>query len=209
MSATTAKIDTLTAHLWPATTRRAGALRTIVLVGLGAGLLTLSAKVQVPFYPVPMTLQTLVVLLIGAAFGWRLGVAAVALYLAQGLAGLPVFANTPPLMAGPLYLFGPTGGFLVGFLVATAIVGWAAERGWDRSAIKLALAMMVADALLLALGALWLAFFAALPGGATGVGLGRAWAAGVQPFLLGEALKVAIAALAVPATWRLLARLRG
>lgn len=209
MSATTVKIDTLSTHLWPTTTRGIGVVRAVVLAVLGAGLLTLSAKVQVPFYPVPMTLQTLVVLLIGAAFGWRLGVATVALYLAQGLVGLPVFTNTPPLAAGPLYFFGPTGGFLVGFLVAAAIVGSAAERGWDRSIVKLALAMIVADALLLALGALWLAFFAVLPNGATGIGLGRAWAAGVQPFLLGEALKIAIAALAVPMAWRGLARLRG
>src|SRR3954447_17864178 len=104
---------TLLAHLCRARRVAAAALRALVLTATGAALLTLSAKIQVPFAPVPMTMQTLVVLMIGAAYGWRRGGAAGALYLAGGAAGLPVCAGAA---AGPAYLAGPTGGFLAGFL---------------------------------------------------------------------------------------------
>ena len=100
----------------------------------GSLLLAISAKVQVPFYPVPLTLQTLVVLLLGATLGARLAAASVALYLIEGLAGLPVFAGA---VAGPVYMAGPTGGFLVGFLAAAALIGFAADRRWDRTWIRL------------------------------------------------------------------------
>lgn len=203
MSAAAVKSPTLASSLWPAS----GLARQLVLAVAGAALLTLSAKVSVPFFPVPMTLQTLVVLLIGAAYGWRLGAATVLLYLAQGAIGLPVFTNTPPLVAGPAYFFGPTGGFLAGFVVAAAIVGFAAERGLDRSPLRFLGVLIAADAVLLALGCAWLAFFAVLPNGP--LGLERAFAAGVAPFLLGEALKVAIVAALVPAAWRALANFRG
>ena len=109
-------------------------LRGFALALGGSLLLAVSAKVQVPFYPVPMTMQTLVVLLIGAALGARLAAASVALYLIEGLAGLPVFAGA---VAGPLYMAGPTGGFLVGFLAAAALIGFVADRRWDRSWIRL------------------------------------------------------------------------
>ena len=123
--------------LWPA--RGAGRMaRAALLALLGSALLTLSAKVQVPFYPVPMTMQTLVVLLIGMAFGARLGVAAVALYLAEGAVGLPVFAGTPEKGIGLAYMIGPTGGYLLGFVVATAVAGWLAERRNEPAGIGLA-----------------------------------------------------------------------
>ena len=112
-------------------------LRQIALAFAGVALLTLSAKIQVPFYPVPMTLQTLVIPLIGAAYGWRLGVATVVLYLAQGMLGMPVFANTPPAVAGPAYFMGPTAGFLAGFVAFVAIVGYAVEKGAARSILNL------------------------------------------------------------------------
>src|SRR5690606_16484525 len=121
--------STLAESLWPAQAAPAW-LRNMLLAVGGSLLLTLSAKINVPFYPVPMTMQTFAVLLIGAAFGWRLGTATVLLYLAQGAAGLPVFAGTPEKGIGLLYLMGPTGGYLVGFAVAAAVVGWLAERGW-------------------------------------------------------------------------------
>ncbi len=99
-------------------------LRNAVIALAATGLLTLSAKVQVPFYPVPMTMQSLVVLVIGAAFGWRLGMATVMFYLLQGLAGLPVFAGTPEKGVGLAYMMGPTGGYLIGFVAAAFVTGF-------------------------------------------------------------------------------------
>jgi biotin transport system substrate-specific component len=100
-------------------------VRAIVLAVIGSILLTISAKIQVPFWPVPMTIQTFVVLVLGVAYGWRLAGATVLLYLAQGALGLPVFAAG----GGLAYMAGPTGGYLVGFLLAALVVGWLAERG--------------------------------------------------------------------------------
>ena len=177
----------------------AGYLRPAVLAIVGVMLLTLSAKLQVPFYPVPMTLQTLVVLLIGAAYGWRLGAATVALYLAQGFFGAPVFANTPPVAAGPLYFMGPTAGFLIGFVASAAIVGFAIEKGAARSPLLLAGAILSPRRPWSSrLGFLWLAHFASLASGATGAGFDRAWMV-VQSFLLGDLLKSAIAVALVTA----------
>jgi len=178
-------------RVWAAGDRKL--LRQAVLAAAGVALLTLSAKLQVPFYPVPMTMQTLVVLLIGAAYGWRLGAATVLLYLASGFVGAPVFANTPPAAAGPLYFMGPTAGFLLGFVASAAIAGYAVEKGAARSLPMLAMALLAAQAAVFALGFLWLAYFAALANGASGVGAGRAWSV-VQAFLLGDLLKTAIAA---------------
>lgn len=186
----------LAVHLWPSAGSRA--LRNIALVVLGCVLLWVSAKVKVPFWPVPMTLQTFAVMALAAAYGSRLGVATVVAYLAAGAAGLPVFTNTPPEIAGPAYLLGPTGGFLMGFIAAAFIVGYAADHRWDRSVPKLLAAMVAADAVVFALGLGWLGV--AVPA------LGYSWGlleAGLFPFLLGDLLKVLIAALAVPAVWRL------
>ena len=116
--------------LWPA--RGASRpLRALLLALLGSALLTISAKIEVPFYPVPMTMQTLVVLLLGMAFGARLGAATVLLYLAEGAVGLPVFAGTPERGIGIAYMLGPTGGYLVGFVLSAAITGWLTERRRD------------------------------------------------------------------------------
>jgi biotin transport system substrate-specific component len=167
-------------------------LRQIVLALAGVALLTLSAKVQVPFYPVPMTMQTMVVLLIGAAYGWRLGAATVLLYLANGFFGAPVFANTPPAVAGPAYFMGPTAGFLAGFVASAAITGYAVEKGAARSVPALAGAMLLAQIVVFTLGAVWLAQFATLANGSTGVGFARAWTV-VQNFMLGDLLKTGIA----------------
>jgi len=133
-------------------------------------------------------------------------VATVLLYLLEGFFGLPVFANTPPGVAGPAYFFGTTGGFLIGFLALAFIVGYAADRGRDRSIPKLFAAMIVADAVVFALGFTWLAWFAHLASGATGIGPASAWTNGVQGFLLADLLKIALAALAIPASWTLVER---
>jgi biotin transport system substrate-specific component len=186
VSNTTPLID----RIW--TSGERGMVRNVVLAVAGAALLTLSAKISVPFFPVPMTLQSLAVLLIGAAYGWRLGAATVVFYLLQGLLGMPVFANTPPAVAGALYFVGPTGGFLLGFVASAAIVGYAVEKGAARSVLFLAGAMLLAQMVLFTLGTTWLAYFAQLSSGATGTGFVRAWTL-VQTFLLGDALKTAIA----------------
>ncbi len=120
----------LAALLWPhRADGSSGVLRSVILVALGTALLTLSAKVNLPLPYVPMTLQTLVVLMIGAAYGWRLGSATVMAYLAEGAIGFPVFAG-PVGGLGPLV--GPTAGYLFAFVAAAFVTGWLSERGWDR-----------------------------------------------------------------------------
>ncbi len=198
------RASTLAGQILPATRPRSALLRNLALAVAGSLLMVAAAKIKVPFWPVPMTLQTLAVLALGAAYGPRLGAATIALYVAYGLAGLPVFTNTPPLAAGPLYLAGPTGGFILGFVIAAAIAGWAAARG--ASLVRLLGGLLLADLALMVVGCLWLAFGAQMAGGATGVGLAKAFAYGVQPFLLGEVLKTALAASLVGAGWSLLGR---
>jgi biotin transport system substrate-specific component len=190
--------------VWPQSVPRVPA--AIILAVVGSIILALSAKVQVPFYPVPMTLQTLAVMAIAAAYGARLAFATVLLYLLEGFFGFPVFANTPPAVAGPAYFLGTTGGFLIGFLALALIVGYAADRGWDRSIPKLFAAMVVADAVVFAVGFAWLAWFAHLSSGATGIGPASAWTNGVLNFLLADLLKIALAAFAIPASWTLIER---
>ncbi|MEX2629148.1 MAG: biotin transporter BioY [Tistlia sp.] len=192
MSDNTTTPTTLAGALWPARADNR-LLRGLLLAVLGSALLTISAKIQVPFWPVPMTLQTGVVLLLGAALGWRLAAATVLLYLAQGALGLPVFAAG----GGAAYLLGPTGGYLAGFLVAAVAVGWLVERGWSRSLASSALAMLLGDLLIFACGLAWLSAL---------VGFEAAVAAGLLPFLAGEAVKVALAAALLPAAWKLLKR---
>jgi biotin transport system substrate-specific component len=194
----------LATAVWPDRTNRA--MQMVFLVLAGTALLTISAKIKVPFFPVPMTLQTLAVLLIAATYGSRLAMATVVAYIAEGMIGLPVFTNTPPAVAGPAYLLGPTAGFIISWIFVAAIVGYAADRGWDRSVLRLGTAMLVAVIVQFAMGFAWLAWFAALPNGATGIGAAAAFSAGVAPFLLGDALKIIIAALAVPAAWSLVER---
>ena len=180
---------TLAATLWPQ--QAASRIARFAALAIGGALaLAVSAKTQVPFYPVPMTLQTLVVLAIGAAFGARLAAATVALYLAEGLLGLQVFAGAS---AGPAYMAGPTGGYLLGFLVAAALVGWLAERGWDRSLGWLLAAVALGDLAILACGFAWLAAM---------IGPEKAWLGGVLPFLPGDVVKTLLASALVAAAWR-------
>lgn len=167
----------------------------VFLAVVGTLLLTLSAKTKVVLGPVDMSLQTMVVLLIAASFGFRLGVATVLLYLAQGAMGLPVFQGTPEKGIGIAYMLGSTGGYLAGFVVMAAIVGWAADRGFDRNPIKLFGVMLAADAIMLAMGFAWLAML---------IGAEKAWAFGVVPFIVPDLIKVALAAAVVPAVWSLL-----
>ncbi|BCH34103.1 biotin transporter BioY [Mesorhizobium sp. L-8-10] len=171
-------------------------LMQAVAVIAGTALLALSAKVTVPFWPVPMTLQVLAVFLIGAAYGRDLAFVTLLTYLAQGAVGLPVFATG----AGLAYMAGPTGGYLVGFVVAATIAGWAADRGLDRHPVKLFAAMLVGEVAILGLGAAWLAYL---------FGAEKAIAFGVGPFIVTDLVKVALAAAIVPAAWNLVERFRG
>ena len=163
----------------------------------GTLLLTLSAKAKVVLGPVDISLQTLAVLLIAAAFGMRLAVATLVLYLAEGAFGLPVFQGTPEKGIGIAYMIGPTGGYLAGFVVMAAIAGWAADRGLDRHPVKLFNAMLVGEIVMMAMGFAWLAML---------IGPEKSWQFGVLPFIVGDLIKVALAASLVPAVWSLLKR---
>ena len=163
---------------------------------LGTALLTLSAKVNLPLPYVPMTLQTLLVLVIGATYGWRLGSATLIAYLAEGAIGLPVFAGP---VGGLAPLLGPTAGYLFGFVAAAFVTGWLSERGWDRSVPRLFVAMGFGHILILAAGFGWLAFGAKL-------GVEKAWLVGVAPFIAASLIKSAMGAALVPAIRRLIDR---
>lgn len=198
MSIPLAPQATLAAALWP--TRGHAALLRAALLALGGSLLlTFSAKLQIPFWPVPMTMQTFAVLVIGMGLGARLGGATVALYLAEGALGLPVFAGTPEKGIGFAYLIGPTGGYLLGFLVSAALLGWLAERGWDRHIGSTLAAMALGSALIFACGLAWLGPL---------IGFTKAVQFGLLPFLPGAALKIALAAVLLPGIWRMLGRRR-
>jgi len=185
----------LSALLWP---QRAGGssgvLRGVILVALGTALLTLSAKVNLPLPYVPMTLQTLAVLVIGAAYGAGLGTATVVVYLAEGAMGLPVFAGP---VGGLAPLFGPTAGYLFGFVAAAFVTGWLSERGWDRSVLCLFVAMAFGHLLILAAGFGWLAFGMRL-------GVEKAWLVGIVPFIAASLIKNALGAALLPAIRRFL-----
>ena len=171
-------------------------LRDTLIVVLASILLALSAKAAVPFFPVPMTMQTLVVVGLGLALGSRLAVLSVLLYLVEGAAGLPVFTGTPEKGIGIAYMIGPTGGFLIGFVLAAGLTGWLAERGWDRNVIMAFLAALAGTAVLYVPGLLWL-------GGLVGWDKPvLAW--GLYPFVLGDLTKAALAALIFPAAWKFL-----
>ena len=202
MSASSLYQPTIIDVLWPAEVRSRW-LRAAVLALAGSLLVAASSQIQVPLWPVPITGQTFAVLVIGMAYGWRLGAATLALYLCEGAAGLPVFAG---FSGGPAVLAGPTAGYLFGFVLAAGLVGFLAERGWDRSVVTTALAMVAGNLVIYLAGVSWLAMFLA------GTGAGEPWAtalgAGLVPFLVGDAVKLVLAAAALPVAWRLVKRWR-
>jgi biotin transport system substrate-specific component len=153
---------------------------------IGSIILAISAKIKIPFYPVPMTMQTLVILVIGIGFGWRLGVATVALYLFEGLIGLPVFSGTPEKGVGLIYFTGPTMGYLVGFLVTVYFSG---KFIYDNNVIKNFLKLLFATSLIYILGMTWLGSL---------IGWDKPiFQLGAQPFLLAELFKILIATCAI------------
>jgi biotin transport system substrate-specific component len=160
-------------------------------IALGSLFLALSSYIQMPMIPVPVTMQTFAVALIGALYGWRLGGITILAWLAEGAVGLPVFAGGA---SGVHHFAGPTGGYLVAFPVAGALMGWLAERGWNGNRVMLAfVGMLLSHAVCLLLGAAWLAVL---------IGPERAIALGVMPFLVGTLLKSILGA----ATLKLLTR---
>lgn len=198
------KEQTLVDIIWPASSHlnaMGGALRVTLLTVVGSLIIWQAAKIQIPFYPVPMTMGSFAILIIGMAYGWRLGTATVFLYLAEGLMGLPVFAGTPEKGIGLAYMLGGTGGYLVGYLLAAASVGALAARGWDKNILTTALAMFIGNALIYIPGLLWL-------------GILFGWDSpiiqwGLTPFLFGDLVKLALAAALMPLTWKLYSRYKG
>ena len=186
---------------------RALAFATRAVAVLFVAALTAAAaqvSVSIPFTAVPFTLQPMVVLMGGLALGPRLGATAQILYLAAGIAGLPVFAMSPVLPMGAGRLLGPTGGYLMSYPLAAFVAGALAARGFDRRYLTSALAMVVGLMVVYTFGTLWLAFAARTVTGGAPVGLQAALAGGVYPFVLADLLKIAFAAGVMPALWQLL-----
>lgn len=180
-------------------------LRKALLVIGGSAFIAIAAQISVPMFPVPMTLQTLAILMVGFAYGSRLGAATLLAYLAQGAAGLPVFAGGLSTMA----LVGPTAGFLIGFVAMAWLAGFAAERGLARGFLGTALTAIVASAIIYIPGVAWPMFASSAIGieaGWVGLGASSVWAGFVAPFLIGDAVKAVLAALIVTGAWKVLKR---
>jgi len=159
-------------------------LKTFLLVFIGTILLTISAKIKIPFYPVPMTMQTFVVLFLGVSFGYKIGLATVGLYLLEGIIGFPVFSNSPEKGVGLIYFTGPTMGYLIGFLVATFISGYMNyQTSFTFTFVKLTLSVST----IYILGIVWLGIL---------IGWDKPlFEIGVFPFLLAEFFKISILAI--------------
>lgn len=177
-----------------------------VLVVLGIAALTLAAKIRVPMWPVPVTMQTFAILTIGAGFGMRLGLATVLGYLALGFvlalggASFTVFTGETATLA---YFAGPTAGYLVGFAMAAGVMGWLAQRGWDRSVASMAGALLIGNGMIYAMGLPWMAYLFLEEKGAAWV---FQW--GMGNFLFGDMIKLALAALLLPAIWKMVGTAR-
>ena len=176
-------------------------IKQAALVVVGVAALAIFAKIKVPIGPVPITMSTFAVLTIGAAYGPRLGLVTIIGYMLIGALGFDVFANSSAEAFGMTYMMGGTGGYLVGYVMATLALGLAARAGWDRSMGKMALAMFIGNTLIYIPGLIWL-------------GQLYGWdqpilACGLTPFLLGDALKLCLAAILIPSLWKLLGNVRG
>ncbi len=189
MNIATTRMATLSQYHLPTITD--SRIRQFLFALTGSLLLTLSAKLSIPLYPVPITMQTLVVLLIGFVFGPRLAGLTVCLYLLEGIIGLPVFQGSG---SGIIYMTGPTGGYLAGFLVATVVCGKLAQLGWDRRVVTTFAGMLIGNLIIYGCGLTWLSTY-------TGFG-SKLLQLGLIPFLLGDLLKIAIAVVLLPWAWK-------
>ena len=171
-------------------------IKNLLLAILGTILLAISAKIKIPFWPVPMTMQTFVVLFLGVSLGWKLALFTVGLYLLEGIAGIPVFAGTPEKGIGIIYFLGPTMGYLVGFLIAAFLTGYLKFYDWTKkegSSFALFsinfIKLIVSVSVIYLLGVLWLSKF---------TGWDNVFTLGVKPFLLAELFKVSLLSFLIP-----------
>jgi biotin transport system substrate-specific component len=175
-------------------------VKQLVLVAAGIAALVLAAKIKIPMFPVPMTMGTFAVLSIGAAYGARLGLATILGYMLVGALGFDVFAGSSAEVSGLGYMMGSTGGYLVGYVLAVVALGALARKGWDRARGKMALALVLGNALIYVPGLIWLTVLYGLEAPIL------SW--GLTPFLLGDVVKLALVALLLPALWSLVGRAR-
>ena len=175
---------------------RAAKSAALVLAGIAG--LVIASKIRVPMWPVPVTMQTFAVLVLGAAYGLRLSLVTVLGYLVLGAAGFAVFAGES---AGLAYMAGPTGGYLSGFVAAMALMGALARRGWDRSVLGMGAAMVLGNAVIYGFGLAWMSWLFAAD-----KGLGWVLHYGMVNFLAGDALKLALAAMVMPLAWKIARR---
>jgi biotin transport system substrate-specific component len=178
----------------PGTDQQVSAISKIMLLVIGVAILSISAHVKVPFYPVPMTLQTLVVLLIGMSYGSRLGGATILSYLLLGALGAPVFSGG----TGFACLIGPTGGYLLGFFVSTVLLGFLAERGMGKTWKTSALLAVIGTIIIYMLGLVWLTSI---------IGHEKAIQFGLLPFIYGDLLKLVLVSISVPLAWKLVQKI--
>ena len=159
-------------------------LKYILVIFLGSILLTISSKIKIPFYPVPMTMQTFVVLFLGMSFGYKIGLATVSLYLLEGIIGFPVFSNSPEKGVGIVYFTGPTMGYLIGFLFATFLAGY---FNYKKNIIDIFFKLLISVSTIYILGVFWLGSL---------IGWDKPiFALGVTPFLLAELFKILLLTL--------------
>lgn len=180
--------------------RSSALLRDLVLVLCGTGLVAGLAQVAIPWHPVPFTGQTLAVLLVGGILGALRGTLALAVYFVIGALGAPIFSDQS---GGWDIITGATGGYIIGFILAAAVVGWLADRGADRRVVPMIGVLLLGNVLIYAIGVPWLASWEPA-GDGVAFGWSQAYEFGVQPFILGDLLKLAIAAALLPAGWALL-----
>ena len=163
--------------------------KNIVLILFGTLLLAVSSKIQVPFWPVPMTMQTFIVFIIGMSYGWKLAFSTLIVYLAEGALGLPVFAKG----GGLLYLIGPTAGYLYGMVIAAGVIGFLAERGYNNSYIKSLISLIIGTVIIFVLG---VGFLGSV------IGYDKALAGGLYPFIPSEFFKIGLAVILIPSITR-------
>ena len=175
-------------HLLLATYKINTYYKNIVLVLFGTLLLAVSSKIQVPFWPVPMTMQTFIVFIIGMSYGWKLAFSTLVAYLAEGALGLPVFAKG----GGLLYLVGPTAGYLYGMTIAAGVIGFLAERGYNDSYIKSLISLIVGTVIIFVLGVGYLGSV---------IGYDKALAGGLYPFIPSEFFKIGLAVILITVSY--------
>ncbi|PPR46834.1 MAG: Biotin transporter BioY2 [Alphaproteobacteria bacterium MarineAlpha5_Bin9] len=184
------KNNTLIFNLIPLNNINSKSTKFILYVFFGSLLIAISSKIQVPFWPVPMTMQTFVVMFISMAYGWRLAFSTLAFYLFQGALGIPVFATG----SGIAYLVGPTGGYLLGMLIASAIMGYFADLGYGKNILKCLLPLSLGTIIIFTFGVGYLG---------TIIGFDRALQAGLLPFIPSEIFKIGLALILVPQIWKI------